>query len=283
MQKMRLDVIGDPIEHSKSPIIHETVLEEQGLDFEYRKVKVEKGGLKEYIDEAKRLGVCGFNVTMPHKKDIMEFLDGTDTEALLFDSVNTVEIKDGRLFGYNTDGRGFVQAIYDLGFEICGKNVVILGAGGVASTIALKCEIEGAKKITVLNRTLSSAQTIAAELDEYECEAIAEELTTPNITNAMPDCDILVNATPLGMSGIENNFEDFSFFDSLKTGALVYDLIYNPEETEFLKEANLRGFKILNGLNMLIYQGIWADKIFLKKDLDFLYLKRKIETKLKKF
>jgi len=282
MQKMRLDVIGVPIEHSKSPIIHETVLEELGLDFEYRKVNVKKGGLKEYIDEAKRLGVCGFNVTMPHKKDIMEFLDGTDTEALLFDSVNTVEIKDGRLFGYNTDGRGFVQAIYDLGFEICGKNVVILGAGGVASTIALKCEIEGAKKITILNRTLSSAQTIAAELDEYECEAIAEELTTPNITNAMSDCDILVNATPLGMSGIENNFEDFSFFDSLKTGALVYDLIYNPEETEFLKEANLRGFKILNGLNMLIYQGIWADKIFLKKDLDFLYLKRKIETKLKK-
>ena len=84
------------------------------------------------------------------------------------------------------------------------------------------------------------------------------------------------------MSGIEKNFEDFSFFDSLKTGALVYDLIYNPEETEFLKEANLRGFKILNGLNMLIYQGIWADKIFLEKDLDFPVLKRKIEAKLKK-
>lgn len=280
MQKMRLDVIGDPIEHSKSPIIHETVLEELGLDFEYRKVNVKKGCLKEYIDEAKRLGVCGFNVTMPHKKDIMEFLDGTDTEALLFDSVNTVEIKDGKLFGYNTDGRGFVQAIYDLGFEICGKNVVILGAGGVASTIALKCEIEGAKKITVLNRTLSSAQAITERLDE--CEALAKELTIPNITEAMPDCDILVNATPLGMSGIEKNFEDFSFFNSLKTGALVYDLIYNPEETEFLKEANLRGFKILNGLNMLIYQGVWADKIFLEKDLDFPVLKRKIEAKLKK-
>ena len=280
MRKTRLDVIGDPIEHSKSPIIHETVLEELGLEFEYRKVNVKKGGLEEYIDEVKRLGICGFNVTMPHKKDIMEFLDATDTEVLLFDSVNTVEIKDGKLFGYNTDGRGFVQAIYDLGFEICGKNVVILGAGGVASTIALKCEIEGAKKITVLNRTLSSAQAIADELDE--CEALADELTTQKITDSMPDCDILVNATPLGMSGIDHNFEDFSFFNSLKDGALVYDLIYNPEETEFLKEAKSYGFKTLNGLNMLIYQGIWADKIFLKKDLDFPDLKRKIEEKMKK-
>ena len=281
MQKTRLDVIGDPIEHSKSPIIHETVLSELGVDFEYRKVNVKKGGLKEYIDEVKRLGICGFNVTMPHKKDIMSFLDYTDTEALLFDSVNTVEVKDGKLIGYNTDGRGFVQAIYDLGFEICGKNVVVLGAGGVASTIALKCEIEDAKKITVLNRTLSSAQANADELDE--CEALAKALTTENITDSMPDCDILVNATPLGMSGIENNFEDFSFFDSLKDGALVYDLIYNPEETALLKEAKMRGFKTLNGLNMLIYQGIWADKVFLKKDLDFLYLKRKIESKLKNF
>ena len=281
MQTMRLDVIGDPIEHSKSPIIHETVLSELGIEFEYRKVNVKKGGLKEYIDEVKRLGICGFNVTMPHKKDIMSFLDYTDTEALLFDSVNTVEVKDGRFFGYNTDGRGFVQAIYDLDFEICGKNVVILGAGGVASTIALKLEIEGAKKITVLNRTLSSAQAIADELDE--CEALAKELTTENITDSMHDCDILVNATPLGMSGIENNFEDFSFFDSLKDGVLIYDLIYNPEETAFLKEAKMRGFRTLNGLNMLIYQGLWADKIFLKKDLDFLCLKRKIESKFKKF
>ncbi len=281
MQKTRLDVIGDPIEHSKSPIIHETVLAELGIEFEYRKIKVEKGHLEEYLDQAKKLGICGFNVTMPHKTDVLQYLDEIDDEARKYASVNTVKIKDGKIFGYNTDGRGFVQAICDLGFEICGKNVVILGAGGVASTIALKCEIEGAKKITVLNRTLSTAQKITDELDE--CESRAGELTLENITAAMTDCDILVNATPLGMSGIADNFKDFSFFDLLKSGALVYDLIYNPEETEFLKEAKMRGFKTLNGLNMLIYQGVLADKIFLEKDLDSAYLREKIQAKLKKF
>ena len=281
MQTIRLDVIGDPIGHSKSPIIHETVLQDLGHDYEYRKVNVKKGDLETYLDEAKRLGVCGFNITMPHKKDIMAFLDYTDTEALLFDSVNTVRVKDGKLFGYNTDGQGFVQAIYDLDCEVNGKNVVILGAGGVASTIALKCEIGGAKKITILNRTISAAQTIAQKL--RRCLTFTGSLTPDDINSAMPDCDILVNATPLGMCGVENNFEDFSFLDKLKSDALVYDLIYNPEETLLLSEAKKRGFKTLNGLNMLIYQGLYADKIFLEKDLDLLCLKQKIQKKMKIF
>ena len=281
MQKIRLDIIGDPVSHSKSPIIHSTVLTELGLDFEYRRVRVKKGELEDYLDEAREQGINGFSLTMPHKKDIIEFLDYIDEDAKVFDAVNTVKVKDGKLFGYNTDGQGFALAVKNRGFDFEGKNIVILGAGGAASTVALKSEIEGAKKITILNRTLQSAQSIIEKLGK--CEATADIFNTYAISKALMDCDLLINATPLGMTGVDKDFEDLSFFDYLRGGSLVYDLIYNPEETSFLKEAKNRGFEILNGFDMLIYQGLWADKIFLERDLDFPYLKEKIKEKLKNF
>ncbi len=281
MQKIKLDIIGDPVSHSKSPIIHSTVLTELGLDFEYRRVRVKKGELENYLDEAKTMGINGFSLTMPHKKDIIGFLDYIDEDAKAFDAVNTVKIEDGKLFGYNTDGQGFALAVKTQGFDFSGKNIVILGAGGAASTIALKSEMEGAKKITILNRTLSRAQTIAQFLSE--CDANADIFNIDTISSVVNDCDLLINATPLGMSGVDKDYEDFSFFNHLKDGTLVYDLIYNPEETNFLKEAKKRGFETLNGFDMLIYQGLWADRIFLEKDLDFPYLKEKIKESLKNF
>ena len=281
MTKIRLDVVGDPIEHSKSPIIHETVLAGLGLDYEYRKVRIEKGKLPGYLEEVRQLGICGFNLTMPHKQDIIPYLDYIDSEAEFYNSVNTVKVQDGKLLGYNTDGYGFLQVITDKGLSCNDKNIVIFGAGGVVSTIAKKMSLEGAKKITILNRTLSAAQKIAESLTDTE--AVTSELTPENMTTAVCDCDILVNGTPLGMEGISSDFEDFSFFDSLKRGALVYDLIYNPPKTTLLKEAQRRGFDTANGLEMLIYQGLWADKLFLDTDIDFALYKGKIENKLKNF
>ncbi|MBQ9756941.1 MAG: shikimate dehydrogenase [Clostridia bacterium] len=280
MQKIKLDIVGDPVSHSKSPIIHSTVLTGLGLDFEYRRVCVKKGELEDYLAEAQELGINGFSLTMPHKKDIIEFLDFIDDEAMLFGSVNTVKVKDGRLLGYNTDGRGFAQSVFDYGFDFTEKNIVIFGAGGAASTVALKSEMEGAKKITILNRTLSSAESIAKRLKK--CKTDVGTLTLDSISEAAHDCDIFINATPLGMSGVSVDFEDFSFFDSLKMGSLVFDLIYNPSETTFLKEAKRRGFDTLNGFGMLIYQGLWADKFFLEMPIDFPVLKEKIEAELKK-
>ncbi|MBO4941164.1 MAG: shikimate dehydrogenase [Clostridia bacterium] len=281
MQKIKLDIIGDPVSHSKSPIIHSTVLTELGLDFEYRKVRVKKGELENYLDEAKTMGVNGFSLTMPHKKDIIGFLDYIDEDALAFDAVNTVKIEDGKLFGYNTDGQGFALAVKNRGFDFSGKNIVILGAGGAASTVALKSEMEGAKKITILNRTLSSAEAIAKKL--VKCQAEAGIFDADTISKVVVNCDLLINATPLGMTGVDSDFEDFSFFDYLKNDAWVFDLIYNPEETNFLKEAKSHGFNTLNGFDMLIYQGLWADKIFLELSLDFPYLKGKIKESLKNF
>lgn len=281
MQKIKLDVVGDPIGHSKSPVIHETVLDMLGLDYDYRKVCVKKGHLSEYLNEVREKGIDGFNLTMPHKQDIIPYLDCIDKEALAFDSVNTVKVKDGKLLGYNTDGRGCVWAIEEKGYTCKDKNIVILGAGGVVSTVALKMELEGAAKITILNRTLTTAEDIVKSINH--AKTYAGTLTNKNIADAARDCDILINGTPLGMKGIDADFEDFTFLDSLKNGALVYDLIYNPPMTNLLTEAKCRGFEVVNGFGMLIYQGLLADEIFLEQSLDFAPFKEEIENKLKNF
>ncbi len=278
IQMLRLDVIGDPIEHSMSPLIHGTALDTLGKPYEYRKVRVKKGELEEYISGAKKLGISGFNLTMPHKVDILPYLDFIDEEAQIYKSVNTVRIKDGKLFGYNTDGSGFIRAMEDCGIFAEGKNITILGAGGVVSTLARKLEIEGAKAIIILNRTLSAAEEIAKKL-YIPTQAMA--LTCENINKSVQNCDILINATPLGMAGTDRDFEDLGFMNNLKSGALVYDLIYNPEETSFLSTAKKCGFKTLNGMGMLIYQGLLADSIFLGKKFNFEPIKEKIEIKLK--
>ncbi len=284
MNIIRLDVVGDPIDHSKSPEIHETVLEDLGLDYEYRKVRIEKGHLPEYLEEVRKKNINGFNLTMPHKQDILPYLDFIDEEALVFDAVNTVNVKDGKLLGYNTDGRGCVWAIEEKGYTCKGKNIVILGAGGVVSTVALKMVLEKASSITILNRTLSSAEALAKNVFERTGAKInIGELTLDNMKSAMTDCDILINGTPLGMEGIDQDFEDFSFLDELKSGALVYDLIYNPPMTNLLKESERRGFEVVNGFGMLIYQGLLADELFLNCKLSFELFKEKIEEKLKNF
>ncbi|MBR5614661.1 MAG: shikimate dehydrogenase [Clostridia bacterium] len=284
MTKIKLDVVGDPIGHSKSPVIHQTVLEELKLDHEYRKVRVEKGQLEQYLAEVRQKEICGFNLTMPHKQDILPYLDYIDNEALVFNSVNTVKVKGGKLLGYNTDGQGCIWAIKEKGCSCKDKNIVILGAGGVVSTVALKMALEEASSITVLNRTPASANALAENVLLRTGKTVKTgELTTQSMAAAAKDCDILINGTPLGMEGIDSDFEDFSFLNSLKKDSLVYDLIYNPEMTNLLKEAHLRGFNTLNGFGMLIYQGLLADEIFLDNRLELALLKEKIENKLKNF
>lgn len=284
MQKIRLDVVGDPIDHSKSPVIHETVLDGLGLDYEYRKVRIEKGQLPEYLDEVRKRHIDGFNLTMPHKQDILPYLDFIDEEALVYDAVNTVKVKDGKLLGYNTDGRGCVWSIEEKGYTCKDKNIVIFGAGGVVSTVALKMVLEKASSITVLNRTLASAEALAKNVFERTGTKInIGELTIANMKAALTGCDILINGTPLGMEGIDSDFEDFSFLDELKGGALVYDLIYNPPMTNLLKESQKRGFEVVNGFGMLIYQGLLADEFFIDRKLSFAPFKEKIEEKLKNF
>lgn len=275
---IKLAVIGDPISHSLSPLVHGSALDALKVPYHYEKVQVKKGELQEFIEYAKKEEIDGFNLTMPHKTDIIEYLDGIDKDAELFGSVNTVKIKDGKLFGFNTDAEGYVRALNMKGYTFKDAKVVILGAGGVVSTLALKAGDMGAKSITVLNRTESKAEAVSKYVTEKTgAVVISGKMTVENISENIKDCDILINATPLGMHGVDGDFEDLSFLDALSETALVSDLIYNPPKTKFLKRAEELNKPTLNGLGMLIFQGLLADQIYLDMDFDLEKIYQEVE------
>ncbi len=280
--KIKLAVIGDPIGHSLSPVIHTTVLDELGIDYEYRKIHVSPQDLEAFMmsDAAKQLD--GFNVTMPHKESIVKYMESIDAEAERCGAVNTVRVENGKFFGYNTDGDGYAKSLAEIGFELAGKRITLLGAGGAAATVMLKAASLGAAKISLLNRTEATAAELADEV--YRKTGVMAEvypLNTENCRSCCTDCDILINGTPLGMAGVSADFEDTSFLKEIGNGGVVSDFIYNPPQTKLLEEAERLGLKTVNGLGMLIYQGIAADRIYLGRKLDGKYLKKKIEDKLK--
>lgn len=280
--KIKLAVIGDPIGHSLSPMIHTTVLDELGIDYEYRKIHVSPQDLEAFMmsDAAKQLN--GFNVTMPHKESIVKYMESVDAEAERCGAVNTVRVEKGKFFGYNTDGDGYAKSLAEIGFELAEKRITLLGAGGAAATVMLKAASLGAAKISLLNRTESTAAELADEV--YRKTGVMTEvypLNTENCRRCCADCDILINGTPLGMAGVSADFEDTSFLEEIGNGGVVSDFIYNPPQTKLLEDAERLGLKTVNGLGMLIYQGIAADEIYLGRELDGKYLKKKIEDRLK--
>lgn len=257
---IKLAVIGDPIEHSLSPRVHGAILDALRIEYTYEKVNVKKGGLEEFIKYAKDRGITGFNLTMPHKVDVIPYLDYMDREASEYASVNTVCVRDNKLFGYTTDGVGYELSLKRNGIEFKGSRVVILGAGGACRTILKKASESGAKSITILNRTIEKAEKIIAGMGE-NVKACGFDLT--EVKNA----DILINATPLGMHGC-GEFESLDFLENLPYNAFVSDLIYNPAQTKFLKRAKELGHKTDNGLSMLIFQAIVSQEYYLNRKLD---------------
>lgn len=275
---IKLNVIGDPIEHSKSPEVHGRILDILKIPYEYEKIMVKKNELGKYIKNAVKNDVTGFNLTMPHKVDILPYLDEIDDDAKLFGAVNTVKIKDNKLYGYNTDANGFIYSL-NLGenrFNVKGKKIIILGAGGVVSTLALKFSQLEASEIIILNRTVKKAEDICIKVFSAQNNGLINKASvlkfdksdTNSIVKYMDNCDMIINATPLGMSGISYDYTDLSFLDMLDKEALAVDLIYNPDKTMFLKYADKNGNKIINGYGMLICQAILAEEIYLEKELD---------------
>lgn len=266
---IKLAVIGDPISHSLSPLVHGAALDLLGVPYRYEKIQVKKGGLEKFLDYVKREKIDGFNLTMPHKTDIIQYLDRIDSEAELFGSVNTVKVKDGKLLGYNTDGDGYLRSLKTKERQFSGSKAVILGAGGVVQTLALKAANEGAAEIRILNRTAEKAEETAKKVRQKTGVSVfAGRLSNAEISEACTDCDILINATPLGMHGVDADFEDLSFLECLPKSALVSDLIYNPSKTRLLQKAEETGLSAVNGLRMLIFQALIADKIYLDMDFD---------------
>ncbi|MBD5133088.1 MAG: shikimate dehydrogenase [Clostridiales bacterium] len=264
---MSLQIIGDPVLHSKSPIIQGAMLAELGLDIPYTPHVVRQGEVPQYLAWAKENGVTGFNATMPHKEDLLPLLDEIDPAAQAIGAVNTVCLRDGKWVGFNTDGAGAVAALRDgLGVDPSRLTVTLLGAGGAAKAVALALSQAGAERVWVCNRTLSRAQELCAHAPLGRLSPAGFD---PDTLGRMAEqSQLLVNCTNLGMAGCPHQFEDFSFLDALPPDAGVFDAIYHPNQTELLAQARRRGLQTLNGLPMLVNQAVLALEHFLDRPLD---------------
>ena len=241
-------VIGNPINHSLSPKLHNYWLKENNIDAIYDKKKIEEKNLQNIISEVKEKKINGINVTVPFKKTVIQYLDKLSLEAEQTQSVNTIFLDNDNLVGYNTDIGGFIKAIKNLNFDIKGKKIFILGAGGVAPSIIFALNKMNVSKIFISNRTKKKAEDLKSQFDNLEI------LDWGDIN----DFDVIINATSLGLNKESINL-DFSKFANDK---LFYDVIYNPTETNFLKEGKKLGNRTENGKLMFIYQAFEAFKLW---------------------
>ena len=241
-------VIGNPINHSLSPKLHNYWLKENNIDAIYDKKKIEEKNLQTIISEVKGKKINGINVTVPFKKAVIPFLDKLSPEAEQTQSVNTIILSNDNLVGHNTDILGFEKAIKNLNFDMQGKKIFILGAGGVVPSIIFALNKMNVSKIIISNRTKEKAENLKSRFHNLEILEWGD----------INDFDVIINATSLGLNKESINL-DFSRFANNK---LFYDVIYNPEETNFLKEGKKLGNRTENGKFMFIYQAFEAFKLW---------------------
>jgi len=251
-------VIGDPVEHTMSPAMHNAAFRQMGLDYCYVPFRVKSEDLGRAIDGMRALNIRGLNVTIPHKVSVIPLLDKLDPLAEKMGAVNTIVNDDGVLTGYNTDALGFLQALLEAGIEPGGKNLVILGAGGASRAVSFIL-VERGGHLLILNRRLELdwAEELADRLSKtFKEEVKALELVEANLARALDKADILVNATSVGMS--PNTDETPVPSTLLKPDLVVYDVVYNPVKTRLLREAEAVGAQTISGVEMLVWQGVLA-------------------------
>jgi len=245
-------VIGNPIEHSLSPELHNYWIKKNNIDAIYEKQKLNDDQLEQYISKVKDKTIDGINVTIPFKKTIIPYLDELSTEAKSTQSVNTIYQKDNKVIGHNTDIFGFTTSIEKTKYDLENKEVLILGAGGVVPSIIFSLFKMKVSKIKISNRTKNKAEELKKVFKDIEI------INWGEISNF----DMIINATSLGLKKEDNLNLDFS---SISGNKFFYDVIYNPSETNFLKMGRELGNKTLNGKLMFIYQAasafnIWHDQ-----------------------
>lgn len=254
-----LCVIGDPIAHSLSPTIYNTLFKHYKINALYTALRVAKGALPQFLPAVSMLDLVGFNVTMPHKNDLLPYLDKLGESALLHGSVNTVVVIDGKLCGHSTDAAGFLLSLEENGIDIAAQDVLLLGAGGAAAAIALQAAHDGVRSLTILNRDKAKAEALAQSIHEQtgkQCTAAALDAAT--LARYAPTCSLLINGTPLGMEGCSAQFDSFDFLDKIPRSAALCDLIYKPAVTALMAAAQKRNIKTIGGIGMLIGQAFVA-------------------------
>lgn len=254
----QLFVIGDPVAHSLSPLLHQAMIDQTGAAYRYDVRTVRPEELPAFVRWAKDGGCAGFNVTMPHKEAILPLLDEVGATAASCGAVNTVCIREGRAIGHNTDGTGFLDSLAGQGFYPQGRTVLLLGAGGAAKAVGHALAAAGAGRIIVCARRLERAAALAAQLPGCG-EGIV--LAQDAIQQAAAACDLLVNATPLGMAG-SPAFARLDFLQAMPPHAVVYDLVYHPRRTALLEAAARQGLRTVGGIDLLIRQAVRAFTFF---------------------
>jgi shikimate dehydrogenase len=252
---------GDPIAENPTGVMQEAAFQALGLQWRYLLIEVHKGDLEAAIKGIRAMNFRGINLTIPHKVEVLKYLDQVSEDARLMGAVNTVRREGDRLIGENTDGKGFLRSLrHDAGVDPAGKRIVVLGAGGAARSVTVELALAGAAHITVVNRTAERGQTLVALLNEKT--PVDADFVPWERTYALPSAtDVLVNATSIGLFPNVDQKPDIAY-DSITDAMIVCDVIPNPPHTPLLKEAEARGARTLDGLGMLVYQGGIAFKMW---------------------
>ena len=262
-------LIGHPISKTLSPIIHNNFYKINNINNVYLTFDVGKEDLENVVKSLKILNIKGFNVTLPHKINIIEYLDDISQEAKKIGAVNTVKNRNGKLIGYNTDCMGFLKSLELNNIDVKDNTVLILGSGGAANAISTSLALAGVKKIFINNRTLIKAKALAKRIKNQFPKLLVEwgDLGLNNISK--DEIDMIVNCTSVGMyPDVEKSPMDF---DGFSKDLIVYDIIYKPRKTKFLQLAEDRGNYTIGGLSMLINQALYSQKIWMENKNDNIF------------
>lgn len=264
---------GDPIEENPSVVMMEAAFRALGLDWRYINFKISEEDLAEAFVGLKAMNFSGINLTIPHKINAIQYMDQLTANAQLIGAINTVIAHEGALTGDNTDGQGFVTSMRDNGVELRGKRIVVLGAGGAARAICVESALAGCASIDIINRSETRGQTLS--------DLIAERTPADSGfirwkgTAHIPDCDILINATDVGL------YPDIGrpdiVYEDIHPGMIVQDIIPNPANTYFLQSAAKMGAQTFDGLGMLVCQGAIAIKLWTGRDAPVDVMKKALE------
>ena len=247
-------LIGCPVSHSMSPEMHNDAFQNHRVKASYHAFHVETHHLEKAVIGLKALGVAGFNVTIPHKIAVIDYLDKIEPVAAKIGAVNTVVNNNGSLLGYNTDGLGFVRSLKQLQpTSLHDKKILLIGAGGAARGIYFTLAAEGVKHIDICNRTVEKAAFL---INDCTYNVVSESLTLDEAEKQLQQYDIVINTTSIGMH--PNIDQQPISLKNLKAHTIVSDIIYNPLETQWLKQASAKGALTQNGVGMFIYQGALA-------------------------
>lgn len=254
-------LIGNPVEHTLSPLIHNTLAARLGQELVYVPFHVEQGRLAEAVKGAEALNILGMNVTVPYKSEVMACLAKVDDLARNIGAVNTLVRTEGGYKGYNTDMEGLYRAMQSEGIRIEGEQIILLGAGGAARAVAWLCVAKGAERVYLLNRTLDRAETVAAEVNTSAGREAVRPMKLAEYEQIPEGKYLAIQGTSVGLSPNDEDvvIADAAFYEKVHTG---FDLIYNPWETKFMRLVKAHGGRAYNGLKMLLYQGIIAYELW---------------------